>query len=69
MLTIDAYTGNWQAAMKPTAPEIGAEILIAYHGDVRELYDMERCLTSAGRRMRYTGTGDKFVVIKMTNRE
>jgi hypothetical protein len=48
-ITIDAYTGEWQAACRPTAPRVGALFRMADSPDAREWDDFKRCLHAAGR--------------------
>lgn len=49
MVTLDTYTGDWQEALRPEAPEIGTEIRIpdSHSPDGRELDDVLRVLRQA----------------------
>jgi hypothetical protein len=50
MITIDTYTGTWQEALRPSAPDVGTEVRIpdSHHPDGRERDDFRRVLDEAG---------------------
>lgn len=48
MKTINFYTGNWQAALRPRAPRVGSFVRIHEAPDAREADDFMRCLRAAG---------------------
>ena len=48
MITIDAYTGTWNSALRPVAPRAGSLVRIAEEADAREYYDFRNCCSRAG---------------------
>ena len=51
--TIEAYTGNWQAELRPSAPRAGELVRIALEPDAREWDDFRRVLRSEGLDLRW----------------
>lgn len=53
MITIDKYTGKWQAALQPPprAPRVGSHVRISWEPDAREIDDFKRVLREAGLRL------------------
>jgi hypothetical protein len=46
MITINDYTGNWQAACRPAVPRRNSMVRIHDEPDAREYDDFMRCLRS-----------------------
>ena len=67
MIKIDAYTGVWQAALRPAAPKGGKKIIIRDYADARELFEFKDCLRIAGLRTNYTSIGDKYEVVLLSD--
>jgi hypothetical protein len=47
-IEINKYTGNYQSALNPSAPEIGEEVQVSESCDAREYDDFMRVLKKAG---------------------
>jgi len=53
MIRVGIYTGNWQEALKPTAPKVGTLVSIEEYGDEREYHDFSNCLRREGLTLTY----------------
>ena len=56
-IKIDAYTGRWQAALRPAAPAVGTLVTAPGGADAREYDDFPRSLPAAGLETEYLRPG------------
>ena len=59
MITINQYTGNWQAALRPTPPEVGDTVELNDSADAREWSDFKAVLVEAGLDLAWDCAGDE----------
>jgi len=57
MIEVNAYTGAWQEALRPSAPRVGSLVRVPNPErdtpDGREWDDFRRCLRAAGRGLQF----------------
>ena len=59
-ITINDYTGTWQAATGRHAPEIGAAVAVHVSCDAREWDDIKRLVRRAGMDLDFTGDNGEW---------